>query len=237
MNTQLNRKITIAIDGFSSTGKSTVAKRLAKELGYIYVDTGAMYRAVTYFALEKNFISDKHFDKKALINSLDEIEIAFIFNPKLGFSEVFLNGSNIEKEIRGIRVSSFVSPVATVSAVRKFLVEKQRKMGEKKAVVMDGRDIGSVVFPNAELKIFLTADPKIRAERRLLEMQEKGLEADFEAILKNVEERDKIDSSREDSPLKKVADAILIDASHINKEEQFELVMKHAMQAINAVSL
>ena len=229
-------KITIAIDGFSSTGKSTVAKRLAKELGYIYVDTGAMYRAVTYFALEKNFISDKHFDKEALINSLDKIEIEFIFNPKLGFSEVFLNGSNIEKEIRGIRVSSFVSPVATVSAVRKFLVKKQRKMGDNKAVVMDGRDIGSVVFPNAELKIFLTAAPKIRAERRLLEMQEKGLEADFEAILKNVEERDKIDSTREDSPLIKVADSILIDASYINKEEQFELVMKHAIQAINAVS-
>ena len=229
-------KITIAIDGFSSTGKSTVAKRLAKELGYIYVDTGAMYRAVTYFALEEGFISDKHFDKEALIDHLDKIDIQFVFNKELKFSEVFLNGNNIEKEIRGIRVSSFVSPVATVSAVRKFLVKKQRKMGDNKAVVMDGRDIGSVVFPNAELKIFLTADPKIRAERRLLEMQEKGLKADFDAILKNVEERDRIDSTREDSPLMKVADAVLIDASYINKEEQFELVMQHAIRVIDSLN-
>jgi len=228
-----NNKITIAIDGFSSTGKSTVAKRLAKELGYIYVDTGAMYRAVTFYALEHKMISAESFDKNALIASLDKIEIKFQFNKKLGFSEMYLNGTNIENEIRGIRVSSFVSPVATISAVRRFLVEKQREMGVDKGIVMDGRDIGSVVFPNAALKIFLTADPKIRAERRLLEMQEKGLKADFKAILKNVEERDRIDSTRADSPLIKVEDAILIDASNIDKEEQFQLILAHAQQAIS----
>ncbi len=235
MNTnKQDKKITIAIDGFSSTGKSTVAKEMAKRLGYIYVDTGAMYRAVTYYALKKGYIDTSHFDKAALISDLHQIKISFRFNSSLGFSEVYLNGENIEKNIRDIEVSSFVSPVATVSEVRRFLVEKQREMGKNKAVVMDGRDIGSVVFPDAELKFFITADPKVRAERRLLEMQEKGLVTSFEEILKNVEERDRIDSTREDSPLIKVDDAILIDASHINKEEQFELMMHHAIRRINA---
>jgi len=230
------KKITIAIDGFSSTGKSTVAKRLAKTLSYVYIDTGAMYRAVTYFALKQKLIDTQHFDKEALVDNLKNIDLSFCFNDKLGFSEMYLNGKNIEKNIRGIRVSNFVSRVAAVSAVRKHLVSLQRQMGKNKAVVMDGRDIGSVVFPDAELKFFLTADAKIRAERRLLEMQEKGITTTFEEVLKNVEDRDRIDSTRQDSPLIKVADAILIDASYISKEEQFQLLLDHATKVI-AVSL
>ncbi len=225
-------KITIAIDGYSSTGKSTVAKRLAKELNYIYVDTGAMYRAVTLYALQQNYITKKKFDKKSLIKNLSAIKLAFKYNKKLGFAEMFLNGKNIEEAIRSIRVSNFVSPIATVPEVRKYLVKIQRKIGKDKGVVMDGRDIGSVVFPDAELKIFLTADPKIRAERRLLEFQEKGLDADFDIIYNNVVERDEIDSTRADSPLIKVADAIEIDASNINKEEQFQQVLNLAKNTL-----
>lgn len=231
------KDITIAIDGFSATGKSTVAKELAKVLKYVYVDTGAMYRAVTYFALQNGYIDKNSFKKKALIKELETIDLAFKFNENLALSEIYLNGKNIEKDIRGIRVSSFVSEVATVPEVRKHLVAKQREMGKNKAIVMDGRDIGSVVFPDAELKIFLTADPKIRAERRLLEMKEKAIETSFEEVLHNVNERDRIDSTREDSPLIKVDDAILIDASYINKEEQFELVYKYAKKAITKKNL
>lgn len=230
-----NTKITIAIDGFSSTGKSTVAKRLAKEMGYIYVDTGAMYRAVTVFAMQHNFINKRNFDKEALIKSLDSIELAFKYNTDLGFAEIYLNGKNIEKKIRSLEVSNFVSPVATVSEVRKFLVDKQRVMGLNKGVVMDGRDIGSVVFPDAEVKIFLTANAKIRAKRRLLELKEKGFEGNFDEILQNVMERDRIDSTREDSPLLKVADAIEIDASYINKEEQFQKVLSIVQNKLNEV--
>lgn len=226
-------RITIAIDGFSSTGKSTVAKELAKELSYIYVDSGAMYRAITLYALDNKFISKKSFDTKALIKKLPKISLEFIFNKKSGFAEIYLNGKNVEKAIRSIRVSNFVSHVSTVSKVRKYLVKIQRNIGKKKGVVMDGRDIGSVVFPNAELKIFLTADPKVRAERRLLEFKEKGLESDFEEIYNNVIERDKIDSTRAVSPLTKVADAIEIDATNINKEEQFQLVLDLARKAID----
>jgi cytidylate kinase len=231
-----NSKITIAIDGFSSTGKSTVAKRLAKELGYVYVDTGAMYRAVTYFAINHGFIGKEYFNKKELINKLNEISLDFVFNKNLGFAEMYLNGVNIEKEIRSLKVSNFVSPVATVSEVRKYLVEIQRNMGKEKGVVMDGRDIGSVVFPDAELKIFLNADPKIRAERRLLELKEKGFEGNFDEILKNVVDRDQIDSTRSDSPLLKVEDAVEIDVSHINKEEQFFKVLDLALQRISLKS-
>ncbi len=225
-------KITIAIDGFSSTGKSTVAKQLAKELGYVYVDTGAMYRAITFYALKNKLIDTNNFDKVGLINSLKRIFLQFRYNKELGFAEMFLNEKNIEKEIRSIEVSNFVSPVAAIPEVRKYLVEQQREMGKEKGVVMDGRDIGSVVFPDAELKIFLTADAKIRAERRLLEMQEKNQKADFETIYNNLMERDEIDSNRADSPLVKVKDAIVIDASYINKEEQFNKVLSLAHKAI-----
>jgi len=227
-----NSKITIAIDGFSSTGKSTVAKRLAKELGYVYVDTGAMYRAVTFYAVKHGFIGKENFNRKALINKLNDISLEFVFNENIGYAEMYLNGVNIEKEIRSLTISNFVSPVATVSEVRKYLVEIQRNMGKEKGVVMDGRDIGSVVFPDAELKIFLNADPKIRAERRLLELKEKGFEGDFDEILKNVVDRDRIDSTRSDSPLLKVDDAVEIDVSYINKEEQFQKVLDLALQRI-----
>lgn len=225
-------KISIAIDGFSSTGKSTVAKRLAKTLGYIYIDTGAMYRAVTYYALQNKLISSNHFDKKELIAQLKNIQLEFRFKPDLGFAAMYLNGKNIEKEIRSMQVSKFVSPVAAVPEVRRFLVKIQREMGRNKGVVMDGRDIGSVVLPDAELKIFLTADPKIRAERRLLEMKEKGVQVDFESIYNNVLERDHIDSTRTDSPLIKVPDAVEIDASNIDKEEQFQQILSLAHKAI-----
>jgi len=226
-------KITIAIDGFSSTGKSTVAKKLAEELGYIYVDSGAMYRAVTLFALDNKYISKNRFNKKALLKRLSDISLEFVLNKKLGFAEIYLNKKNIEKAIRSIRVSNFVSPVSTLPEVRNFLVKIQRKMGENNGVVMDGRDIGSVVFPNAELKVFLTADPTVKANRRLLEFQEKGIKADFDEIYANVVERDKIDSSRTVSPLIKVEDAIEIDVTNINKEEQFQIVMDLALKAIS----
>ena len=226
-------KITIAIDGYSSTGKSTVAKRLAKELNYIYVDTGAMYRAVTLYALDNQFIHKKGFDKKSLVAHLSQIKLEFKFNKEHGFAEMYLNDINVEKDIRSLRVSSFVSPVATVSEIRKYLVKLQREMGKNKGVVMDGRDIGSVVFPDAELKIFLTANPQIRAERRLLELKEKGFEGDFEAIVKNVVERDRIDSTRADSPLIKVVDAVEIDVSNIDKEEEFQQVLNLAKKKLD----
>ncbi|MEY4433238.1 MAG: hypothetical protein RLZZ44_1372, partial [Bacteroidota bacterium] len=170
----MTKKIIIAIDGFSSTGKSTLAKQLAKQLGYIYVDTGAMYRAVAFFAMQNNLISIDSFDKVGLINQLNNITLEFKFNSELGFAEMFLNGQNVEKEIRTIEVSGFVSKVAAISEVRAKLVEQQQEMGKNKAIVMDGRDIGTVVFPNAELKIFMTASAATRARRRFDELQQKG---------------------------------------------------------------
>jgi len=222
----LDKKITIAIDGFSSTGKSTLAKELAKYLGYVYVDTGAMYRAVALFAMQKGYISATFFDVQSLINSLPYIKLVFKFNPNLGFAEMFLNEVNVEKVIRTIEVSSFVSKVAEISEVRSKLVEQQHEMGKNKGIVMDGRDIGTVVFPDADLKIFMTANPRIRAERRFKELQRKGDNVTFEEVLKNVEERDYIDTHRADSPLIKAEDAIEFDNSTISKEEQFERVLK-----------
>lgn len=219
------RKITIAIDGFSSTGKSTLAKQLAKHLGYVYVDSGAMYRAVTYFAMQNGCIGADFFDKETLINSLPFIKLHFEFNAELGFAEMYLNGVNVEKEIRTIEVSSFVSKVAEVSEVRAKLVEQQQSMGKKKGIVMDGRDIGTVVFPDAELKIFMTASPETRARRRYDELQAKGQNVSFEAVLKNVEERDHIDTHREDSPLVMADGAIEIDNSALTREEQFAEVL------------
>lgn len=220
------KKITIAIDGFSSTGKSTLAKQLAKELGYVYVDTGAMYRAVTLFAMQQNIISENHFNKEQLIAALPEVELHFEFNAHLGFAEMFLNGKNVETEIRTLEVSRQVSKIAEISQVRAKLVEQQQKMGENKAIVMDGRDIGTVVFPNAELKIFMTASPATRAQRRYDELTGKGQAVTYQEVLQNVTERDQIDTSREDSPLVKAADAFEIDNSDLNREEQFELVLK-----------
>jgi cytidylate kinase len=221
----LDKKITIAIDGFSSTGKSTLAKQLAKHLGYVYVDTGAMYRAVAYFAMKNEFINNDHFDKLSLINCLPNIKLHFQFNPELGFAEMYLNNENIEKEIRTIEVSNFVSKVAEVSEVRAKLVEQQQEMGKNKGIVMDGRDIASVVFPNAELKIFMTASAQTRAQRRFEELQQKGDLVSFDEVLKNVEERDYIDTHRADSPLVKDKNAIEIDNSHLSREEQFDQVL------------
>ena len=222
----MDKKITIAIDGFSSTGKSTLAKELAKHLGYVYVDTGAMYRAVAFFAMQKGYIGKDFFDKEALIKSLPDIKLDFKFNSDLGYAEMYLNGINVEKEIRTIEVSNYVSLIAEISEVRSKLVEQQQAMGKNKGIVMDGRDIGTIVFPDADLKIFMTASPMTRAERRYKELQKKGDNVTFDAVLKNVEERDYIDTHRDDSPLVKASDAIEFDNSNISKQEQFEKVLK-----------
>jgi cytidylate kinase len=220
------KKITIAIDGYSSTGKSTLAKQLAKHLGYVYVDTGAMYRAITFFAMENGYISAEYFDKETLINSLKDIKLHFEFNSELGFAEMYLNDKNVEKQIRTIEVSNFVSKVAEVSEVRAKLVEQQKEMGKEKAIVMDGRDIGTVVFPDAELKIFMTANSETRAQRRFDELSQKGDNVSYEEVLKNVQERDYIDTHREDSPLVIADDAIEIDNSYLTREEQFNAVLE-----------
>ena len=229
----MKRDIIIAIDGHSSTGKSTLAKELAKALNYIYIDTGAMYRAVTYYALQNNLISDQHFDKEHLIKDLDNIQIDFKYNPDKGFAEVYLNGQNIEKEIRQMRVSNFVSEIATVPEIREKLVAQQHKIGQRKGIVMDGRDIGSVVFPDAELKIFMTASPEVRAKRRYLELLDKGEDVKYKDVLENVIKRDKIDSERSISPLIKTEDAILIDNSRFSREEQLRKVLELAKERIN----
>lgn len=221
----MKKKINIAIDGYSSTGKSTIAKRLAKILGYVYVDTGAMYRAVTYFAVKNHLISADFFKKEQLISMLDQIDLKFVFNKELGHSEIFLNGENVEEKIRNLEISNLVSRIAEVSEVRRKLVEQQRKIGENKGVVMDGRDIGTVVFPDAELKIFMTATAEKRAQRRYKEMTAKGEDVDFEEVLKNVTERDHIDTNREDSPLIRAEDAILLDNSNLDADETFQKVM------------
>jgi cytidylate kinase len=220
------KKITIAIDGFSSTGKSTLAKQLANHLGYVFVDTGAMYRAITFFAINNGYISKDYFDKQSLINSLSAIKIKFIFNVDLGFAETYLDGENVEKQIRTLEVSEFVSQVAEISEVRAKLVEQQQEMGKNKAIVMDGRDIGTVVFTNAELKIFMTASAATRAERRFDELIAKGENVTLEEVLNNVQKRDYIDTHREDSPLVMAEDAIEIDNSYLNKQQQFDVVLE-----------
>lgn len=225
-------KITIAIDGYSSTGKSTVAKQLADWLEYIYVDTGAMYRAVTLYAMRKGLISDGFFDKESLINKLEEIRVTFVKNKATGKADVCLNGENVEQYIRTLEVSSFVSPVATVSEVRAKLVEQQQRMGEEKGIVMDGRDIGTVVFPNAELKIFMTASAEERAKRRYNELLERGDAISYESVLSNVVERDTIDTTRKDSPLVKAEDAIEIDNTETNIEDQFHTILQLAKDRI-----
>jgi CMP/dCMP kinase len=226
-------KITIAIDGFSSTGKSTVAKQIAKHLGYVYVDSGAMYRAVTWYAMNHHFIDQKGFDVKSLVSHLNDIHISFVFNKKLGFAEVYLNGENIERNIRTLEVSSFVSKIAEISEVRHLLVDQQQKLGKDKGVVMDGRDIGTVVFPDAEVKIFMTASAETRAKRRYDELVKRGDKVSFEDVFKNVQERDYIDSHREDSPLVKADDALEIDNSDMSLEEQFTIILKLINKALN----
>jgi cytidylate kinase len=220
----MNNKITIAIDGFSSTGKSTIAKLIAKKYNFIYVDTGAMYRAVTLFAMQNNLISNAFMDQTSLIKNLKEITLSFQFNRKLGFAEMFLNKVNVEKEIRTLEVSQFVSKIATISEVRKKLVSEQQEMGKQGGIVMDGRDIGTVVFPNAHLKLFMTASADKRATRRYKELIAIGDNVSFEDILFNVQERDRIDSTREDSPLVMAEDAIEFDNSDMGITAQFDKI-------------
>lgn len=220
----MDDKITIAIDGFSSTGKSTIAKLIANKYNFIYVDTGAMYRAVTLFAMQNNLISNGFMDQTSLIKSLKEITLSFQFNMNLGFAEMFLNNVNVEKEIRTLEVSQFVSKIATISEVRKKLVSEQQEMGKQGGIVMDGRDIGTVVFPNAHLKLFMTASADKRATRRYNELIAIGDNVSFEDILFNVQERDRIDSTRKDSPLIMADDAIEFDNSDMGITEQFDKI-------------
>jgi len=219
------RRIIIAIDGHSSCGKSTVAKALAKMLGYIYIDSGAMYRAVTLFALRNGLFNQNIPDEKRIIEAVKHIAITFRWNEKTGKNTTYLNGENVEEEIRQIAVSVNVSPVSTIAGVRAEMVKQQRENGKNKGIVMDGRDIGTVVFPDAELKIFMTASPEIRAQRRYAEMMAKGQQVDLGEILKNVNERDNIDSTREASPLRKADDAFVLDNSNLTREEQLEWVI------------
>lgn len=227
------KKIIIAIDGYSSTGKSTLAKNIAKEIEYIYVDTGAMYRAVTLYAMKRGYIDKSHFNKTALIADLDEIHLRFQFVPELGYSDIYLNGINVEKSIRSIEVSNNVSQVSSVSAVRSKLVEHQKKMAIDKGIVMDGRDIGTVVFPEAELKIFMNASAEKRARRRYNEMIDNGIEIEYESVLENVNSRDQLDTTRSDSPLVKAEDAIEIDNSDMSVQQTFNLAMKYVNERLN----
>lgn len=234
MKTATQAKIVIAIDGHSSCGKSTVAKEIAKNLGYIYIDSGAMYRTVTLFALRNQLAGDGKVNEAELIARLSEIKIDFRFNPQNLRNETFLNGENVEEEIRQLPVSQHVSPVATIREVRKAMVAQQQEMGKQKGLVMDGRDIGTVVFPKAELKLFMTARPEVRAQRRYDELTEKGQHVSFDEILANVIERDRIDSSREVSPLRQADDALVLDNSDLTREEQMNWVMKTIHDKVEA---
>jgi cytidylate kinase len=213
--------ITIAIDGHSSCGKSTMAKNLAKELGYVYIDTGAMYRSVTYYAMQNGMIdAEGNIDTARLQQEMPNISISFKFNPETGRPDTYLNGERVEDKIRTLEVSNHVSPIATLAFVREAMVAQQREMGKAKGVILDGRDIGTVVFPDAELKIYMTADAMVRAERRYKELTEKGDSVTLEQIYENVVSRDKADMSRAISPLRKADDAIVLDNSHMSVEEQ-----------------
>lgn len=227
------KKITIAIDGFSSCGKSTMAKDLAKQLGYIYVDTGAMYRAVTLFAMQHElFNADGSVKTQDLQQQMSHINITFKLNKFTGRPDTYLNNELVESNIRTLEVSNHVSQIAAIPFVREAMVAQQQRLGKDKAVVMDGRDIGTTVFPEAELKVFVTASAEVRAQRRYDELKEKGMPADFNDILKNVEERDYIDSHREVSPLRKAPDAIELDNSHMTIAEQSDWLMKLVKEKI-----
>lgn len=229
------KKITIAIDGFSSCGKSTMAKDLAKEIGYIYIDSGAMYRAVTLYSIENGLFSDKGIDTKELEKRINDIHISFQLDPVASRPNTFLNGVNVEDKIRSMEVSSKVSPISAIGFVRSALVALQQEMGKSKGIVMDGRDIGTTVFPDAELKIYVTASAEIRAQRRYDELKAKGTEARFEEILENVKNRDYIDQNREVSPLKKAEDAILLDNSYMTITEQKQWLLEQYQKAIYKV--
>ena len=235
------KKIIIAIDGYSSTGKSTTAKLVAKALQYVYIDTGAMYRAVTYLALQQKFLSSSEegkekqsIDEQGLLIALKQSAMSFRYNSQRGASELYLNGENIEKEIRSMTVATYVSEVAKIPQIRAYLVNLQRQMGEQKGIVMDGRDIGTVVFPEAELKIFMTASEQIRAQRRFEELQQKGEQASYEQVLKNIQERDYQDTHRTESPLQKAHDAIEIDNSDTTVIEVVSQIVQLAQEKIKA---
>ncbi len=217
------RKPIIAVDGFSSCGKSTFARAIAARLGYVFIDTGAMYRAVSLYAIRKGWITDSDINTEELEKHLKEIKIYFKTNDK-GRTETYLNGENVEKEIRSLEVANGASRVSTLGFIRQELVRRQQEMGKNKGIVMDGRDIGTVVFPEAELKLFITATPEVRATRRMLELQSKNLTSDYESVLANIKERDERDTTRTESPLKKAADAIEIDNNNLSREEQKEII-------------
>lgn len=229
------KKIVIAIDGYSSCGKSTMAKDLAREIGYVYIDTGAMYRAVTLYALRNRMIGDDNIpDSTRLETAMDDVHITFRLNPGTGRPDTYLNGELVEQDIRSLYVSSHVSAVAALPFVRKALVRQQQMMGREKGIVMDGRDIGTVVFPDAELKIFVTASAEIRAQRRYDELKQKGMEADYADILNNVQQRDYIDTHRETSPLRQADDAVVLDNSHLTIEEQKQRLLDLYRKAVSA---
>jgi len=230
----MQKKINIAIDGFSSCGKSTMAKDIAKELKYLYLDTGAMYRTVTLYAIRNKIISKTHFDKKTLINELNNIEISFKYNSKDLKSDIFLNGENVENQIRSLEVSNLVSEISQLPEVRKKMVKQQQQIAKNKGVVMDGRDIGTVVLTDAELKIFMIADAKVRAERRYKELVEKGDNVSLEDIIENINKRDYLDQNRKESPLKQAEDAVVLDNTHVTQEEQFQVVLGLVNKIIGA---
>ena len=231
------KKITIAIDGFSSCGKSTMAKDLAKEIGYIYIDSGAMYRAVTLYSIENGLFCGDEMNVETLKSQINHIHITFRMDPETGRPISYLNGTNVENKIRTMEVSSKVSPISTLDFVREALVAQQQAMGREKGIVMDGRDIGTTVFPDAELKIFVTASAEVRAQRRYDELQAKGEEADFDSILENVKQRDYIDQNREVSPLRKAEDALTLDNTNLTIEEQRDWLLDHYNQVIRKLSL
>ena len=227
------KKITIAIDGFSSCGKSTMAKDLAREIGYIYIDSGAMYRAVTQYSIQNGIFQGERIDAARLQKEIGSIRISFQLNQETGRPDTYLNGVNVEDKIRGIAVSSRVSPIAALGFVREAMVAQQQEMGKSKGIVMDGRDIGTTVFPDAELKIFVTATPEIRAQRRYDELKAKGQEASFNEILENVKQRDYIDQNREVSPLRKADDALLLDNTDMTIPQQKEWLQEQFNRVVN----
>jgi len=228
----MNNKIIIAIDGLSSSGKSTIAKQLAKKMNYIYLDSGAMYRAITHFALQNQLISENHFNKEALIAYLPEIDIEFKHDHATNTSLVLMNGSNVTESIRLFKVSNFVSEIAKIYEIRALVVKQQQKMGEQKGIVMDGRDIGSVVFPNAEVKFYVIASQEVRAVRRYQELLKRGGKVTLEAVSESIRKRDDNDLNREHSPLVKTIDAIEIDSTHLNVQEQLAEVFDVVMDKI-----
>lgn len=232
-NLLMNKKITIAVDGYSSCGKSTFAKRIARELKYIYIDSGAMYRAVTLYYIRRGFVGEGQLNIYGILQELKDIHVEFVYNPDLDEYETFLNSENVEKEIRGIEVSAYVSSISKIAEVRAYMVELQKQIGVFKGIVMDGRDIGTVVFPDAELKIFMTASVDIRAKRRYDELRKKGVNVDLEEIRRNIVARDITDENRDISPLRRADDAVILDNSRMTVEEQMEWVRRLIENKIN----